>query len=211
MAAGRPAGEGRRPLGLTGGIGAGKSSVAGFLRVRYGLRYIDADVVCRELLSPGAAGWLAVTAALGNSFLDPDGNINRPRLRQAIFQDQTLRRQLDALLHPLARQEVRGLLAQMPDQARCLVEVPLLYEAGWENEFDRIVVVYASPASCRRRLMQRDRVSAEAAQQALAAQLPLVEKALRAEHVVDNSGPWPETCLQLLHLGRLLRLAAGEL
>ena len=196
----------RRPLGVTGGMGAGKSSVAGFLRDRFGLAYIDADLVCRELLTPGESGWVAVTSALGDSFVDAAGNINRPRLREAIFKDASLRKQLDDLLHPLARQRMHQMLALLPDQGRCLVEVPLLYEAGWEDEFDHIVVVYASPASCQQRLMQRDRIDAAAAQQALAAQLPLAEKALRAEHVIDNSGPWSETCLQLLHLGYLLGL-----
>jgi len=190
-------------VGLTGGIGSGKSSVARFWQERFGLVCIDADGICRQLLKPEASGWLAVVAAFGETFLAPDRTIDRPRLRAAIFGDSALRRQLDALLHPLVRKEVRRQIHQASG-VRCLVEVPLLYEAGWQDEFDVVVVVYAPSGRCRQRLMARDRVSAEAADLALAAQLPLAEKALLAAHVIDNSGPWQDTCLQLLHLGEVL-------
>ncbi len=194
----------RRPVGLTGGMGAGKSSAARFLRQRFGLAYIDADVICRQLLEPEASGWHALVDCFGGRFLAPDRSVDRPRLRDAIFADPALRQQLDRLLHPLARRELHRRLAALAMVGRCLVEVPLLYEAGWEAEFDGVVVVYAPFEQCRARLCRRDRISGEAAELAMAAQIPLAEKALRAGHVIDNSGPWHETCLQLLHLGEVL-------
>lgn len=111
---------------------------------------------------------------------------------------------LNALVHPLARSEIRKQLTDI-DVRRCLVEVPLLYEAGWERDFRAVIVVSASTDCCLARLMQRDQVSRTAALEALAAQMPLSEKVRLADYVVDNSDSWQETCQQLLGLEKLFR------
>jgi len=190
-------------VGLTGGMGSGKSSVGRFWQQRYGIEYIDADRVCRELLQPQAAGWQALTGEFDDLFLAADRTVDRPLLRRAIFGDATLRQRLNDLIHPLARQEIRRRISAAAAPG-FLVEVPLLFEAGWAGEFDRTVVVYALPSLCRDRLMARDGIDAAEAIRAIAVQFPLDNKALLADHVIDNSGTWQDTCLQLLHLGEMI-------
>ena len=192
-----------KAVGLTGGIGSGKSSVARFYKQQFGIEYIDADVVCRDLLIPGASGWDAFVATFGTAFLNSDQSINRQLLRTSIFNDYDLRKQLDNIMHPLAKQEINAMLSQL-NPRRCLVEVPLLFEAGWEDDFDAVIVVYASEQSCLERLMHRDNLSREAAVKAIAAQMPLSEKTRRADHVIDNSGTWEDTCRQMIQLGKVL-------
>lgn len=199
-----------KPVGLTGGIGSGKSSVARYCARRFGLEIIDADGVCRQLLAPGGEGYEAFRSSFGHDFLAADGGIDRQRLRLAIFRDHQLRQRLNALMHPLARREIEKMLARAADPRRCLVEVPLLYEAGWENDFSAVVVVYASDRRCLARLIKRDRLSLAQASDAIAAQLPLRDKAFRASHVIDNSGCWQDTCLQILHLGEILWVAGRD-
>jgi dephospho-CoA kinase len=192
-------------IGITGGMGSGKSAVASFLNGRLGGTYIDADAICRELLLPGAAGWRSFKEIFGSSYLNSDQSINRTLLRQVIFADEEMRLRLNALLHPLAREEIARRVGSAIDSRWFLAEVPLLYEACWEAELDRVIVVYADFGSCRRRLMKRDHLQRKEAELAIGSQWPLPAKALRADHVIDNSGPWPLTCLQVLHLGELLQ------
>ena len=192
------------PVGLTGGIGSGKSSVARYCARQFGIDSIDADQVCRELLAPGGSGLEAFVSSFGGDYLAADGSIDRQRLRVAIFRNHKLRKRLNDLMHPLARRAIECMLARSEEPRRCLVEVPLLYEAGWEEDFSSVIVVYATEDCCLQRLMQRDQLSRVEAAEAIAAQLPLSEKACRADHVIDNSGTWQETCLQILHLGKIL-------
>jgi len=203
-------------VAITGGIGSGKSSVAACLCGLGGARGLNVDAVCRQLLEPGAPGWLAMRKAFGERFFLADQHIDRPLLRKVLFEDHGFRHELDLLLHPLARNEIIswlereiGLLSPTSTQARFVVEVPLLYEARWEHDFSSVVVAYADAKSCLRRIMLRDRISETEAEKAIRAQMPLLEKALLADHVVDNSGSWPETCLQIVHLRDLLWQGGG--
>lgn len=194
-------------IAITGGMGSGKSSVVAYLCEIGGARSLNADALCRQLLEPGAAGWLAVCEAFGERFLGADQRIDRPLLRRVLFEDQEFRRELNALLHPLVRNEIASFLGSFSrdqTQARFVIEVPLLYEAQWEHDFSQIVVVYADEKSCLRRIMLRDRISEAEAEKSIAAQMPLPRKALLADHVIDNSGPWVDTCLQIVHLRNLL-------
>lgn len=206
----------RSVVAITGGMASGKSSVAAFLCEIGGARGLNADTVCRQLLEPGAAGWLAVGKAFGGRFFLADQHIDRPLLRKVLFEDHEFRRELDALLHPLVRDEIAGCLEReigRPPEilapARFVVEVPLLYEAHWEQDFSRVVVAYADEATCRRRIMLRDRVSEAEAAMAMGAQMPLEHKAFLADHVIDNSGSWSDTCLQIVHLQSLLWQGLG--
>jgi dephospho-CoA kinase len=197
-------------------MGSGKSSVAAYLCEIGGAKELSADAICRQLLEPEASGWLAVRKAFGEKFFLADQSINRPLLRKVIFEDHEVRRELDALLHPLVRNEIAdcieqgiGRLAEAQSQARFVVEVPLLYEAHWERDFSQIVVAYADAKTCQRRIVLRDRVSEAEAEKAIGAQMLLSHKALLADHVIDNSGPWSDTCLQIVHLRNLLWQEAG--
>ncbi len=185
--------------GITGGIGAGKSRVAAWLAAQAGFTVVDVDQLARELLQPGQAGWLALQGRERKCFFLPDGSLDRPRLRRAIFRDPLLRRRIDNLLHPLIRREMLATVARLDREGRqrILVEVPLLYEAGWEADFSRVIVVRAPADLCLARLLNRDGVSSEEAAAALAAQMAPEEKARRADLLIDNSGPWSETVAQL--------------
>ncbi len=201
-----------RVFGLTGGMGSGKSMVAAFLARIAGWRVLDIDQVCREILAPDRPGWQALARTFGHDFFQPDRQLDRKLLRRAIFRDPDLRGRIDALLHPLARQEVGVRITAWQQRAAgriLLVEAPLLYEAGWEGDFQKVIVVYAGDATCRARVAGRDRVTAGEAAAAVAAQLPLAAKARLADHVIDNSGCIAETHIQLLHL--LNVVAAGEI
>lgn len=198
-------------VAITGGMGSGKSSVAAYLCEIGGARGLNADTVCRQLLEPGAVGWLAVRQAFGERFFLADQRIDRPLLRKVLFEDHEFRRKLNILLHPLVRNEITGciekeilLLAQATSQVRFVVEVPLLYEAHWQNDFSQVVVAYADEKACLQRIMLRDRISEAEAEKAIGTQLPLSQKAILADHVIDNSGSWSETCLQIVHLRNLL-------
>jgi dephospho-CoA kinase len=194
-------------IGLTGALGSGKSSVAFFLLDMLVAEYIDADLICRHLLMPNEKGWHALRQTLGQEFLLADQTVDRKRLRQVLFSDNTLRARINRLLHPLVREEVVARInkIEIMGGGPIVVEVPLLFEARWEDIFDRIVVVYADCNNCLQRIMRRDAVTLAEAESGLAAQSALLDKAMQADHVIDNSGHWADTCLQLLHLSKRLQ------
>ncbi|MDP2105139.1 MAG: dephospho-CoA kinase, partial [Desulfobulbaceae bacterium] len=116
-------------------------------------------------------------------------------------------------LHPLARLQIREHIREQALRdpgGRIVVEVPLLYEAGWQDEYSRVIVVYAHAALCWRRLVARDGIGPEEAKQAMDIQMDLAEKVVLADHVIDNSGVWADTCLQMHHLSRVLWPAAVD-
>lgn len=194
-------------IGITGSMGSGKSSVAASLCSENFITCIDADVICRGLLEPGEQGWQIIQQEFGNDFLDPQGRIDRVLLRKKIFSEISFRLKLDSLLHPIAWEAIRASIAcTAADNTKSpfVVEVPLLYEAGWERFFAKVVMVYADHDTCVKRLMKRDSIGREEARNAMAAQWPPERKVRLADHVIDNSGPWGETCLQLTHLRELL-------
>jgi len=199
----------RSLVAITGGMGSGKSSVAAYLCEISGARGLSADSVCRQLLEPGASGWLAVRKVFGGRFFLADQRLDRPKLRKVLFEDYAFRQALNTLLHPLIRNEITCLIeeemAHFPQaQVRFVVEVPLLYEAHWDHDFSQIVVVYADKKTCLSRIMLRDQISEAEAEKATETQMPSLAKALLAQHVIDNSGAWSDTCLQVLHVRQLL-------
>jgi len=194
-------------VAVTGGMGTGKSSVLRCLCAISGAAGFDADRVCRGLLVPGAPGWLALRQTFGRRFFLASQEVDRLLLRKVLFADQDVRQTVNALLHPLARTEIRTHILERAGEepgGRIVVEVPLLYEAGWQDDYSRVVVVYADPGVCAARLAARDGMGRDQAQQAMAAQMPVADKALLADHVIDNSGAWSDACLQVHHLAGLL-------
>ncbi|WP_319586380.1 dephospho-CoA kinase [uncultured Desulfobulbus sp.] len=190
-------------LGITGGIGSGKSCVSRLLASYCLVPLIDVDQCCRHLLDINQPGWLALRSEFEEALFLENGAVDRVALRERIFNNAEIRRQVDALLHPLAREAMREQLGlqQVP---LILVEIPLLYEAGWQGEVDAVLVVFARRGAQCCRIMRRDGVSRRAAAQAIAAQMSLKEKANRAEYVIDNSWTWASTRAQVVSLGNEL-------
>ena len=190
-------------LGITGGIGSGKSCVGRLLASYCLAPLIDVDQCCRHLLEIGQPGWRALHAVFDQAFFQPDGAVDRAALRQRIFEDTDIRRQVDGLLHPLALEALRTQVGHQRSRL-ILVEIPLLYEAGWRDEVDEVLVVYARRGARCRRIMRRDEVTRREAALAIAAQMRLEDKAARAELVIDNSGRWLESRTQVISLGDAL-------
>lgn len=193
-------------IAITGGIATGKSTISRLLGKCLGVEVVDADRLCRDLLIKGQSGWQGMHQAWGDRFMDPHGQIDRILLRNTIFADSTVRRELEQILHPLVRIEITALAQRKKLEGEALlVEVPLLFEVGWQDDFDWVVSIFASEDRCVQRIVARDKVSAEDAGKILAAQMPSVCKAFLANSVIDNSGVFPFTCLQVYHLARYLR------
>jgi len=198
----------KRKIGLTGGIASGKSNVSKMLAQQLGCIHIDADEICRQLLEPQEEGWREFTRIFGPSYLAADGRINRPLLRKDLFGDEKFRKEVNSIVHPLVKRRIRAQMDRIVGSAgntRVLVEVPLLFEVQWEKLFDVIVVVYTDYEKCLNRLMERDGIEKAAAVKELESQLPLAEKVMRADHVIDNSGPLADTNNQVEHLAELLK------
>ena len=182
-------------IGLTGGIASGKSLVAELFR-RLGAAVIDADSIAREVVEPGTAGWQSVVAEFGQDILAPDSTIDRAKLGRIIFSDRERRNTLNAILHPLiintVRERVAALGRQYPE-ALVVTDIPLLIECGLQHEFDAVIVVWSPVELQRKRLMERDGLSAAEAQQRIDAQMALNEKQAHATYVIKNDGSEKQT------------------
>ncbi|WP_438431937.1 dephospho-CoA kinase [Gorillibacterium sp. sgz500922] len=186
-------------IGLTGGIACGKSAVAAMLAGR-GAELIDADVIARSAAGPGSPGLASIIRHFGRDMLLPDGTLDRKRLGERIFAEPEERKVLDSILHPLVIGEIRKRMnehaVRRPDKL-LVADVPLLYEAGMEGMFEQVMVVYASPEVQLQRLMNRNGLTREEALQRIQAQMPVSEKAERADIVIRNDGSLKQTELQV--------------
>ncbi len=172
-------------VGLTGGMGCGKSTAAALFADR-GFRQLDADRMVREEILPDPAVVAAIRAKLGESMLAADGSVRRDRVAAVVFKDPAALAWLEELLHPRVLARWRDIFGQARGTA-FIVEVPLLFEKGLENWFDFTVCVTTDSASQLRRLEQRG-IPPELAHQRLAKQLPLARKCELADHVLLNDG-----------------------
>lgn len=201
----------RRPfcVALTGGLAAGKSTVAAVF-ARLGAAVIDTDVIARELTGPQGPALAAIVAAFGAGCLGADGGLDRAAMRALVFHDVQARRRLEAILHPMIRDQVRARLAAVQAPYAVLV-VPLLVEAwaDYRPLVDRVLVVDCEEAEQLRRVMARDGIDADLARRMLSAQAARARRLVLADDVIDNRGDLAELARQVeaLH-GRYLDLAA---
>lgn len=185
-------------IAVTGGMGAGKSRVAQALAEQLGAMNVSADLLCRGLLEVGTLGYRQIRKTFPDDFFLPDGRINRPVLRKAIFSDRELRVRLDNILHPLVRKELLAHAVVAKTKGIDLVaEIPLLFEKGWQGDFDCSLVVFADAETCMNRIVQRDLVSKDEARESISSQMPLVEKCKLGDRVIDNSGSFDVTLAAL--------------
>jgi dephospho-CoA kinase len=178
-------------VGLTGGIGAGKSEVSRLL-VEHGAVLIDADRIAREVVEPGTPGLAAVVKAFGREVLAADGSLDRPKLGAIVFADPGKRAVLNSIVHPLVGERSRALEAVAPEDAVVVHDVPLLTENGLAPLYDLVVVVDVDPATQLDRLTRLRGMSEEDARARMAAQATREQRLGVADIVIGNDVPLPE-------------------
>lgn len=185
-------------IALTGGAGSGKSTVAKMF-ADLGAVVLDADEVAREAVAPGQPAWEALRREFGPQFFHEDGTLDRGRLARRVFGDPEALARLNAIVHPRVARELKARLAALAGEGvrLVMVEVPLLFEAGMEKNYDAVIVVDCPPAEQKARLRERDDRGEGEITGLLAAQMPLSEKSKKADFVVDNSGSLEATRTQV--------------
>ena len=175
-------------LGLTGGIGSGKSTVANLLAAR-GAAVVDADAIARAVTAPHGSAMPAIAKTFGNDFVDADGALNRERMRALAFSDPDAKKRLEAIVHPLVSQETqRQTEAAIQSGHRCVVfDVPLLVESGrWRQQVDRVLVVDCTRETQIARVMARNGMAREMVERIIDAQLPSGVRLAAADWVIRN-------------------------
>jgi len=177
-------------LGLTGGIGSGKSTVAQML-VQRGAALVDADAIARQVTGPDGAAIAAIASQFGAQFIGPDGSLERNEMRVLVFKDPAAKRQLEAIVHPLVAQETQR---QALDAARyghqiVVFDVPLLVESGrWRGQLDRVLVVDCSVETQIQRVRNRNGWTADAVQSIINVQASREQRLAAADWVIFNQG-----------------------
>jgi dephospho-CoA kinase len=174
-------------IGLTGGIGSGKSSAARRFG-ELGALVIDADLVAREVVEPGTDGLRAVAAEFGDRVLDGEGRLDRPALAAVVFADEGARARLNGVLHPRIRARVAERIAAAPAGTVVVQDIPLLTETGQAGSFDLVVVVEAPPALRVERLTRDRGMPAEQARARMASQATDEQRRAIADVVLVNDG-----------------------
>lgn len=174
-------------IGLTGGIGAGKSSVTETFQ-RCGGVIVDADVIAREVVEPGTEGLAALVDAFGDDILQPDGSLDRPALAAKAFQDDDARQTLNGIVHPLVGKRRAEIIAAVPDDAVVVEDIPLLVESQMAPLFPLVVVVHADAEVRVRRLVEQRGMAEDDARARIAAQADDDQRRAVADIWLDNSG-----------------------
>ncbi|ATH78942.1 MULTISPECIES: dephospho-CoA kinase [Halomonadaceae] len=189
-------------IGLTGGIGSGKSTVARAFG-ELGAGWVDADDIAREVVMPGEPALAAITQRFGQQILDADGGLNRAALRQIVFSDPEQRRWLESETHPRIRERLQLRLKELAlNSPYVLLVSPLLFESGQDALAQRTLVVDVPEALQLSRTLARDGVSEAQVRAILAAQLSRQERLSRAHDVIDNSGSLEHLQHQVVTLHR---------
>jgi dephospho-CoA kinase len=179
-----------RSIGVTGGIGSGKSTVAGFLADGGGV-LIDADAASRRLTSPGGAAMAAIAEVFGAAMVDAQGGLDRVAMRNLVFSDPAARQRLEAIVHPLIWREIDRLqlAGQQSGAALLIFDVPLLVEMRrWRPMLDAVLVVDCSPATQHQRVLARSGMDAAQTQRVMDAQASRAQRLACADHVLVNEG-----------------------
>lgn len=199
----------KKCFALTGAIGTGKSAVASML-AEMGAHIIDTDLIAREVVEPGQPALRDIEDYFGKDVINPDGTLNREKVRDQIIRDPEKRNKLNSCTHPRINQIVMdriGGFNTMNDGMPVIIDVPLLYESGWDRFFPDVILVYAPLPIQIERLMARDRLDRQTAELTIAAQMSIEDKKGRARFIIDNSGTLEETRRQVTALFGKLRAA----
>ena len=198
---------------LTGSIGTGKSAVAAML-AEMGAHIIDTDLIAREVVEPGQPALADIEAQFGREVINQDGTLNREKLRDIIIRDPEKRASLNAVTHPRINAVVMERIVsygRLNDGMPVIIDVPLLYESGWDRLFPEAILVYTPVPVQEERLMARDGLDRTIAGITIAAQISIEDKKARARFIIDNSGSLEETRKQVKKLFEELRaMIAGR-
>jgi dephospho-CoA kinase len=198
-------------VGLTGGISSGKTTVSKMIE-QEGIPVICADELARKVVEPGSPGLDEIRRRFGDEVVDSQGRLDRAAMARLVFADSSLRKTLELIIHPRVEEERDRRIQQLARQghAVAVVDVPLLFEAGWQDAFDLIVVVYVPREIQERRLIARDGISTEEARARLDAQMPIERKRDLADRSIDNSESMDKTRRQLERILQDVRKMAAR-
>ncbi|PAD21724.1 dephospho-CoA kinase [Terribacillus saccharophilus] len=184
-------------IGLTGGIASGKSTVSDLFK-EYNIPVVDADIVAREVVEPGEPALASIVDSFGSDILLPDGALDRQKLGGIIFRDQEKREILNGIIHPVVRERMTADRDRLKtDHPAVVLDIPLLFEGKQLHLVDKVVVVNVDPRIQLERLMQRNNLTEQAALDRINSQMPLADKAAKADAIIDNNGSRDETRAQL--------------
>lgn len=199
-------------VGLTGSIAVGKSFVLGVL-AELGCQVIDADAIARQVVKPGTKGLKLVCNAFGEGVLNDDGTLNRGTLGAIVFADEAKRKQLNSLLHPLiiaAQDERIHEFEQRDPDGIVIIDAALMIESGGYRRLDKLIVAHCRPEVQLQRLMKRDGLSREAAEQRISSQMSQEEKQRYADFLIDTSGDFDGTRAQVKAVYEQLRAVSAK-
>lgn len=185
-------------IGLTGSIASGKSTVS-LMFDEFNIPVIDADKLSREVVRPGEKAYQKIVKAFGEQILREDGTLDREKLGEIVFADEEKRKMLNQIVHPAVRESMIAKRdAYVKSGEKCIVlDIPLLFESNLPHFVDKTLVVYVDEDIQLQRLMERNGYTEEEALQRIRAQIPVKEKADRADQVIDNNGSKYESYQQL--------------
>ena len=195
-------------IGLTGGIGSGKTAVSNIFR-EVGAPVIDADEIGRHLSMKGQSGYQAIVNEFGNQIIANDGELNRDKLRDTVFNNNDARKKLESLLHPLIRNEIAQEIKQLKDSSYCIIVVPLLLETDYRDIVNRILVVDSTEENQIARVMRRDNLDRNKITQIMKAQLSRNERLQQADDIVVNDGDLTHLRKEVVAMHQHYLLLAG--
>ena len=199
-------------VGLTGSIAVGKSFVCDVFR-ELGCHVLDADKTAREVVEPGGIGLAKIVEAFGSDVLSPNGDLNRSKLGEIVFADETKRHLLNSIVHPLVleRQDIWIADWERTDPSGiAMVDAALMIESGGYKRFEKLIVVWCRPDVQLDRLIMRDNLSVEEASRRIAAQMPQEEKKKFADYLIDTSAGFADARRQTIEIFRKLKLSSGS-
>lgn len=185
-------------IGLTGGIGTGKSRVSEMFQ-GLGARVVDADILAREIVQPGKSAWKEIKNAFGPKVLNPDKTLNRQTLANMVFTESQALERLNQITHPRVYRKITAeiLKAKKERLPAIVLDIPLLLENPPSLPLDMIIVVYSPKYLQAKRIRKRDGLTIKEAEQRLRNQMPIAQKKRLADYVIDNRGSWEETRRQV--------------
>ncbi|MCI0507717.1 MAG: dephospho-CoA kinase [Gammaproteobacteria bacterium] len=177
-------------IGLTGGVGSGKSTVADLFKA-LGVPVYDTDAIARDLVEPGQPALQEIISVFGNDIIDASGRLNRQKLKRQVFSNAADRNKLESILHPRIRESLLAKI-QCCTASYCVAVIPLLVEKHWQDIVDRVLLVDVSEATQIQRTQQRDKISESLIKRIIKTQASRDERLAAADDVIDNNGA-PDT------------------